>query len=431
MAKISIINRNSTMRKVKRFIKLGIAAAVIYGAVWTAPKITNQYNLSSNRAEITKRVNARDYGGALELDKKLRNIGFFIPYTAEKQKILVSDSIRTRKTTELEEAVKGYDYDSVSKLLTQFKGEEFFSADDIKKFEERVQEISPRSLMKQAESADEPSKQVELYETAQREFGKSGEQEPTLRGKLITASLRDIGVSYDKKELTALNKIDRLANYLKAQKETSTQIGSEEIDRLFDTSNIFMRQALLEGTPRLDQAKEYLAKIDSLAGLLGIKDKEQRVRALAQLAIKQTETGIGSKIQYQASDVIDLDRIAELSQTYSPESLGNIVELYLVAQGKVQKDPLLTKNFLDSGLIQAELLPAERQREVKTRIADSYVGLARTISDTARKDAYLMLQTARGLYFDAGLKQEDKKITELDSLVHSNFGNKTESEAKN
>jgi hypothetical protein len=286
--------------------------------------------------------------------------------------------------------------------------------------------------MKQAESAVEPAKQLDFYLLAEREFGKSKEQEPTLRTKIISVSLKDIEDAYYRKMAgEAFQKIDRLAKYLEPKNDSQTQVRSEDIDRLFDTSNIFMRQVLLEGNPRLDQAKEYLTKVDSLAGLLGVKDRTQRVRALAQIAIKQTETGIGEKRQYQASDVTDLDRIAELSQVYSPETFGEIVELYLTAQAKVQKDPLLTKSFLDSGLMQVELLPVERQREFKTRIADGYIGLARTISDTARKDAYLMLQTARGLYFDSGLKQEDKKITELDSFVHSNFGSKSESKLKN
>jgi hypothetical protein len=432
MAKISIINTNSAMRKLKRFVKLGVAAAAIYGAVWTAPKIANQYNLSSNRTEIQKRVENRDYEGALELDKKLRNIGFFIPYTGEKERILVMDSIKSRKTKELEEAVTGNDYSLASQLLGQFKGQEFFSVEDIRNLEAKVQGISPQSLMKQAESAVEPAKQLDFYLLAEREFGKSKEQEPTLRTKIISVSLKDIEDAYYRKMAgEAFQKIDRLAKYLEPKNDSQTQVRSEDIDRLFDTSNIFMRQVLLEGNPRLDQAKEYLTKVDSLAGLLGVKDRTQRVRALAQIAIKQTETGIGEKRQYQASDVTDLDRIAELSQVYSPETFGEIVELYLTAQAKVQKDPLLTKSFLDSGLMQVELLPVERQREFKTRIADGYIGLARTISDTARKDAYLMLQTARGLYFDSGLKQEDKKITELDSFVHSNFGSKSESKLKN
>ena len=100
-----------------------------------------------------------------------------------------------------------------------------------------------------------------------------------------------------------------------------------------------------------------------------------------------------------------------------------------MAQGKVQTDPLLTKNFLDSGLMQVALLPVEKQREIKTRIAEGYVGLARLVRHTAKIDAYLILQTARGLYSNSGIGKEDKRIGDINAIIHSSFGNKKEIKA--
>jgi len=464
MAKISIINRNSAMKKIKRFAKLGVAAATIYGAVWTAPKVVNQYNLSSNRAEITKQVNDRDYEGALKRFEQISEIGFIVPKTLERERSSLFEAIRVRKTNELEELIrrflakedyelhrllqfeetrgydyeetrslaKGYNYDYSSALnfLAQFKNEDFFSAEDLKNLEAKVQEISPKGLMKQAENTDDLSRQISLYILAERGFEKEGEQEPTLRGKLINVSLIDIASAYEIGEVgTVFSKVNRLVNYLESKKNDPAQVGNEETgvltDIFFDASNGFIGRGLIEGRLGLSLARDYLAQINSLARLLDVKDREQKVRTLAQLTVKQVGALIKDKnYQYHEVDVLDLDILSELSQGYSPESFGDVVELYLVPQGKIQKNSLLTKSFLDSGLMQSELLPVERQKKIRMRIADGYVGLARTISDTARKDAYLMLQTARGLYFDSGLKQEDKRISDLDSFVHRNFGNK-------
>jgi hypothetical protein len=54
---------------------------------------------------------------------------------------------------------------------------------------------------------------------------------------------------------------------------------------------------------------------------------------------------------------------------------------------------------------------------VRLNIGEGYIELAKKTSESSKKNAYLLLQNAKGLYLDTGLGREDKRMRELDNLA--------------
>ena len=423
MVKASVINGRSIARKLVTLVHLGMAAAAIYGTSWVAPRAINQYRLDSQMAAISKTVDAGDYDGALKSFERVSGEKFLFPNDLKEERAALFKHIRTNKMTELEGMVKASSYVSASKFLAQLRGQEFFSTSDISNLEASVSSVSPKNIIKQAdEKIMLPANQVQLYLLAERELGKAGEQDPTLRTKIASASLKDIGVSYgEKKSRDSYIKIDRLNAYLKSKKDSGTQVGTEELNAFFDASGTFMTKVVLDGkADQLGRVKDYLAKVDSLAVSMGIADREQRIGTLAQSAIKQTVVEMGSQKQYQADDIARLDSVVELSQLYSPRNLTDAIDLYLVAH-RTQKDATLASGLLDCGLMHTELLPTDRQKEVRIKFADAYSNLARQTNGVTRSGSYMAMQTARRLYLDSGLPKTDKRLGEVDGFIRSNL----------
>src|SRR3989344_2335242 len=351
MPKISIINKANVWRKLKRHLRLGLGAAMVYGAIWVTPRVINQYNLSSNRANIFQLVNEEKYREALDEFEELADKKLITRKPLQEQRESLIREIRLSESDRLNKLLSGKDYTGASELFSSFTNEGFFSEGTLLTLEARVQRIHPDKLIEEATTEEDSNKQFTLYRAAERELNDMGEKRPELRDKFVEASLRALQQVYEAKDINqVLAKVNSLIEYIGAQ---SPDLQDAEESAFFESSGRFLHGILsaeIEG--ELVRVKGYLDRINTLSQSLGIKDREERMKGLAEYVRNYTIDKGGLSLGL-------LDNTLDIIRNYDPDAQKSIIDIYLNAEEKVKENIVLSRSFLDSAAMNAESLPEE------------------------------------------------------------------------
>src|SRR3989344_5868928 len=423
MAKLNIINKDSIIRRLRRYALLGLAATTIYGAIWATPRAINQYVLNSSMDKLKILIQQRasydeirmvDYEEALKRIRKIEEKKFLSPKSAEKKINILYDSIREREIYHINYLVENdKNHQEAVEELKKYKKQGIFSPEDVKKLEAKIEEISPESLVKRGDNANNANFKEDFYSGAEFSFESEGKIiPPDLERKIVDASFESIYLDYNAKDIDAVfGRLGKIADRVKG-KDVTQLVNDADIDTLFINSNLFMEEYLKGRDGDIGKTATYLSQMNYVAKVLKVKNGERRIRNLALIVTNDSYRRIKGGGDFNENHVSYLDTVLSLDRTYGPGNDRDIIELYLIAEGKVKGNPNVAKKFLDAALFHSESLSENEKEGLHLRIADGYVKLVRSELENPQgnidiKNLYFMLKVAGGLYLDAGKMDSD------------------------
>ena len=116
-----------------------------------------------------------------------------------------------------------------------------------------------------------------------------------------------------------------------------------------------------------------------------------------------------------------LETALKMHADYSIGSMSDIIASYLT-EFLNTKDQVTAKKFLDTALECSYHARGEEKNEISVSIADKYVALA--LIWEVKRESCTMLETARGLYYKAGLKTTDEKLKKIDEILEEKYSTK-------
>jgi len=420
MAKITIVNKKTVARKAARILGLGLAAAVIYGGIWSAPRLINQAGLEDYRIALERIVEGRGYDEALELfERKVGQMKFIISGTIEKEKTNFYDTVRARKRREIQTLVTFDDYEGSLSLLQEFKKEPYFTQKNIDVLQAEVDTINPANLLERAKLAINPNSKRVLSEKVEKAFKLSGEPLDEVRNLWIEASLEDAIENYTGILYPNHGVVIGSINFLKERPDFHPVVDRELWNSFYWASKEYLFTKFKSDTPGKSTVS-FLDYFIEITNLLEIPNTREQVSGMINMYIDYCNDEINR--------ITELDEIAPLlnyaikiSLKYALYREPEIIDMYLTAYEVLPPTEdrpesfEISKNLLDNALIYSSLLSDQAESEIKLKIADDYAILAEKWLNPVQ--AYSLSQIARGIYYEEGIKKDDERIKKLDEIL--------------
>ena len=126
--------------------------------------------------------------------------------------------------------------------------------------------------------------------------------------------------------------------------------------------------------------------------------------------------------QIKANKITDYNKLSQITflkdraKEYGKDRKSTIIELYFLAE-KSSNQPEVRKRMLDDTLLIAGTLSQKEKAPLMRKIADSHIGFVREYIDTIDRDElYQMVQVAKGVYLNAGVKRNSEIFNNLNML---------------
>jgi hypothetical protein len=421
MAKISIINKRNIWKNLKKYLTFGLAAGVVYGGYWAISRTINYLEFSSKKSGIIKLVEKCRYEQAEQEFEELSEKGFIISGKYEKERQELTQKIRNKKITQLKSKLDQKDHTSASELVENFSDELYFSDKEIQIMEQKVEKIHPDKLIKIGDEENSIRKKISLYEYAERELRKLGEQRPELKEKIISAKLKSLQQDCNSKTTSMGNINYRIKKITENIASGYPNIPENNLKEFFESSKIYFPEILNLGN--LNDARIYLDRIDNLAQVLEIQERQEITKDLTSEVKKHVISEIDDKDVISHYHLNQIDHTFIIFEKYNPEKLEDIVELYLTMQEKAERnDAGFQEEILDRAAIKAELLLEQSKSEMQIKIADRYFQLEEKFEGSHK--TYLNSLKIRGLYQSAGLPSDDSRYKKLEKFSKALSKNK-------
>jgi hypothetical protein len=426
-------NRPVVGNIIRNLVLGGIAAAAVY----FSPAIYENWGKAVNSCDesvltnkLIELIERKDYPAAVKMYSKVSSEGFVTDAGASRYRRVFIEMTKTEKVKDLRKIIASENYSGAMALLKKFKGEIFFSSNELIALEKEAQVIHPSEFLKKAKSEKKPEERLRLYSVANSNFDALKMPNEESKNGVIKSALEIAIAGYDSKmpvqasgdvsksvnpDKTIFGQFAFVENYIGAN-NIKSNLDEAFLNEFYTKSESYFRGTLFAASEdNHSLLNDYIARLKAVSDSIGVKDSRARIKPLLESYFNYCWGRIQNKEDYKEADLKHLQTLMQLNKVYSLAKDKEVFSLFLIAGDRMSKKSVpISSGFIDYALAFLESPAYSGGKDPIAQTANSYVKLATSMP---AKDRLTHLQTARQLYLRAGIDSKDPRSVGLEALI--------------
>ena len=418
MTKVSVITKNTALRRLRKTFVLALAAGTVFGLYNSIPRIENELDFKTNRTKLVGLANAQQYDQVYIQLGNIKRIGLLKAGEYESLEDSVLKVLRLSTERKIDEFLALMNYNVARDVLVRANEYSLFTGEERDSLEVRIEQTHPDTLERKGDRNPVFSERINFYKTAEILRRNQGEDISRLRNKTATAYLEDLSLAFLQSDSSKTD-LKPFIEYLREDSSFSYTVDISKVNDFENKFEEFLGREISGPNPRLGYIK-WFSQFHELVKFLPVP-----VSRATDAYIRSVDRRISSNTACTNTDLFILEDLIKTSLTLGLGRENEIGNLLLIGYRKLHADVSQARRieYLEELSLYSNLVSGNVRRDLNAELKTAYVKFAEESQDS--DVSYRFLQKARLHYFEANFGNASNQSNELREFAISELTNGT------